>query len=73
MKTLRVTVKRGLNKRAEMTARSQGKTLNQAISEWLESYAPIPGSAREYDQLMKRLRRYVRVSGPYTRDEMNER
>jgi hypothetical protein len=73
MKTLRMIVKRGFIKRAEMTARSQGKTLNQAICEWLESYATVRGSVREYDKLMKRLRRYVRSNGPYTRNEMNER
>jgi hypothetical protein len=31
------------------------------------------GKAEEYDALMKRLRKTVRLHPPYTRDEMNER
>ena len=50
-----------------------GKKLEEAMLEWLESYAWKKASAREYDALMKRLRRTVRTAGPYTRDEMNER
>jgi hypothetical protein len=72
METLRVIVKQSLIKRAEMTARSEGKTLNQAICEWLESYATARGSVREYKRLMKRLR-HVRPGRRFTREEMNER
>jgi hypothetical protein len=50
-----------------------GKTLEEVIIEWLESYARKEVSAEEYDALMKQLRRTVRSSGPYTRYEMNER
>ncbi len=73
MKTPWVTVKRGLIKWAKITAHSQGKTSNEAIGEWLDSYATVRGSFCEYDELMKRLRRHIHLHPPYTRDEMNER
>jgi len=73
MKKITISVSEDLIKRARKTARSLGKTLEEAIIEWLESYARKEVSAREYDTLMKRLRRTVRTAGPYTRDEMNER
>jgi macrodomain Ter protein organizer (MatP/YcbG family) len=73
MKKITISVSEDLIKRARKTARSRGKTLEEAIIEWLESYARKEVSAREYDTLMKRLRRTVRTAGPYTRDEMNER
>jgi hypothetical protein len=50
-----------------------GKTLEEVIFEWLESYARKEVSAEEYDAAMMRLRKTVRSAGPYTRDEMNER
>jgi hypothetical protein len=62
-----------LIKRARKVARSQGKTLNEAIREWLVQFTQQADKAEEYDSLMKRLRRTVRTAGPYTRDEMNER
>jgi len=50
-----------------------GKTLDEVIIEWLGSFARKEVSSEEYDALMQRLRRTVRLSGPYTRDELNER
>jgi len=73
MKKLTISVNEDLVRRARKTARFPGKTLEEAILEWLESYAWKKRSAREYDALMKRLRRTVRTAGPYMRDEMNER
>jgi hypothetical protein len=73
MKKITISANEDLIRRARSTARSLGKTLEEAILEWLESYPRKKVSAREYDALMKRLRRTVRSSGPYTRDEMNKR
>jgi len=73
MKKITISVNDDLARRARSTAKSQGMTLEEAILEWLQSYPHKKVSAREYDALMKRLRRTVRTGGPYTREEMNER
>lgn len=73
MKNITLSADEHLIERARHTAQSQHKTLNAAFREWLEDYVAKSGSLAEYDQLMERLRRRVRSSGPYTRDEMNER
>jgi hypothetical protein len=62
-----------LIERARLVARSQKRTLNAAFREWLLQFTQQAGKAKEYDSLMKRLRRHLRMNGPYTRDEMNER
>ena len=53
-------------------ARSQHKTLNAAFREWLVDYTGQRDVGKEYDALMERLRDR-QSTGPYTRDEMNER
>jgi uncharacterized protein DUF6364 len=73
MKKVTLSADARLIKRARQVARSQGKTLNEAIREWLVQFTQQAGRAEEYYELMKRLRRTVRANGPYTRDEMNER
>jgi hypothetical protein len=73
MKKITISASEDLVRRARRTARSEGKTLEEVILEWLQSYPRKKVSAREYDTLMKRLRRTVRTAGPYTRNEMNER
>jgi hypothetical protein len=73
MKKITISANNDLVRQARTTAKSEGKTLEEVILKWLESYPRKKGSAREYDALMKRLRRSVRAAGPYTRDEMNER
>jgi hypothetical protein len=73
MKNITLSADEHLIERARHIAQSQHKTLNAAFREWLEDFVAKSGSLAEYDQLMERLRRRVRSSGPYTRDEMNER
>jgi hypothetical protein len=73
MKKIMITADQDLVKRTRITAKSMGKTLEEAILDWLKGYAQKKVSAREYDALMKRLRRTVRFAGPYSRDAMNER
>ena len=72
MKKITISADDDLVREARRTAKSAGKTLEEVILEWLKSYPRKKVSAREYDALMKRLRRTVRSFGPYTRDEMNE-
>ena len=73
MKKITISAADNLVRRARRTAKSDGKTLEEVIIEWLKSYPCKKVSLREFDALMKRLRRTVRAAGPYTRDEMNER
>jgi hypothetical protein len=73
MKKIMISADDDLVREARRTAKSDGKTLEEVILEWLKSYPRGKGSAREYHALMKRLRRTVRSASPYTRDEMNER
>jgi hypothetical protein len=73
MKNITLSADEDLIERARYTAQSQRKTLNAAFREWLEDFVAKSGNLAEYHQLMERLRRRVRSSGPYTRDEMNER
>jgi hypothetical protein len=61
-----------LIRRARSVARAQGKTLNTVFREWLKQFATQPGSAKEFDSLMKRLQ-HVKSGGSFSRDEMNER
>ncbi len=72
MKNVTLSAEEHLIAQARKTAQSQHKTLNGAFREWLEEYVANSGSLVEYDELMRRLR-HIRSSGPYTRDEMNER
>jgi hypothetical protein len=73
MKKITISVNDKLAREARRTAKSDGKTLEKVILDWLKSYPRKKVSIREVDAMMKRLRRTVRSNGPYTRDEMNER
>lgn len=75
VKNITLTADEHLIEQARAVARSQHKTLNVAFREWLSQYATEgeqDGVVQEYRALMARLR-HLESSGPYTRDEMNER
>jgi hypothetical protein len=72
MKNITLSAEETLIERARLVAGAQHKTLNAAFREWLEQYAAQAGGGAAVDALMRRLR-HVRSSGPYTREEMNER
>jgi hypothetical protein len=72
VKNITLSADENLIEQARLVARAQHKTLNAAFREWLEQYAAQAGGGAAVDALMRRLR-HVRSSGPYTRDEMNER
>ena len=61
-----------LIKRARQVARSHGKTLSEAIREWLIQYTGRTYDLQKYDSLMRRLS-YVRSGRCFSRGEMNER
>ncbi len=72
MKNVTLSAEEGLIEQARLVARNRRTTLNAAFREWLEQYAAHAGGGAAVDALMRRLK-HVRSSGPYTRDEMNER
>jgi hypothetical protein len=73
MKNVTLSADEDLIERARELARTQRRTLNDAFREWLVQFTQQAGNVEEYDALMERLRRTVRLHPPYTRDEMNER
>jgi hypothetical protein len=72
MKNVTLSADEALIEQARLVAQSRHTTLNAAFREWLEQYASQAGGGAAVDALMRRLR-HVRSSGPYSRDEMNER
>ncbi len=72
MKNVTLSADEDLIEQARLIARAQRKTLNAAFREWLAQFTARPGSGRELDSLMKRLR-HVNAGRHFTREEMNER
>lgn len=72
MKNITLSADENLIEQARLVAQARHKTLNAAFREWLEQYAGQSGGGAAVDALMRRLQ-HVKSSGPYTRDEMNER
>lgn len=72
VKNITLSADENLIEQARLVAQSERRTLNVAFREWLQQYAKRAGTGSAYDALMRRLK-HVRSSGPYTRDEMNER
>ena len=73
MKKITFRADEDLIDRAHKVTSFQNRTLNAAFREWLFQFTHQAVRAKQYDALMKRLRRNVHSSGPYTRDELNER
>jgi hypothetical protein len=72
VKNITLTAEENLIEQARLVAQARHTTLNAAFREWLEQYAAQSGAGAAVDALMRRLR-HVRSSGPYSRDELNER
>jgi hypothetical protein len=72
VKNVTLTADEELINRARHVARAQHKTLNVAFREWLREYVARDSPAGDYDSMMAKLS-YAHSTGPYTRDEMNER
>lgn len=72
VKNITLSADENLIEQARLVARARRTTLNVAFREWLQQYAAQAGGGAALDALMRRLK-HVRSSGPYTREEMNER
>jgi hypothetical protein len=72
MRNVTLSADESLIERARLVAQARHQTLNAAFREWLEQYAAQAGAGAAVDALMRRLK-HVRSTGPYSRDEMNER
>lgn len=72
MKNITLSAEESVIEQARLVARAEHKTLNVAFREWLQQYAARAGAGSAVEALMRRLK-HVRSSGPYTRDQMNER
>lgn len=72
LKNITLSAEAKLIEEARHKAQAEKKTINELFREWLSQYTRQGATAKEYRQLMKKLR-YVKARPPYTRDEMNER
>jgi hypothetical protein len=73
VKNITLSADENLIEQARKTAADQNTTLNAAFREWLQQYSGRQRWLREYDELMERTRKYMKVDRKYTRDELNER
>jgi hypothetical protein len=73
VKNITLSADENLIEQARKAAADQHTTLNAAFREWLEQYSGRARWLREYDELMERTRKYMKVDRKYTRDELNER
>ncbi len=73
VKNITLSADEHLIEQARKAAAEQNTTLNAAFREWLEQYSGRQRWLREYDELMERTRKYMKVDRKYTRDELNER
>ena len=73
VKNITLSAEESLIVQARKTAADQNTTLNAAFREWLQQYSGRQRWLREYDELMERTRKYMKVDRKYTRDELNER
>jgi hypothetical protein len=73
VKNITLSADENLIEQARKAAAERHTTLNAAFREWLEQYSGRARWLQEYDALMKRTRKYMKVDRKYTRDELNER
>ncbi len=72
MKNITLSADEALIETAREVARTQHTTVNQLFREWLAELAGRKDREQQVAALLSRLD-YVRSSGSFTRDEMNER
>ena len=73
MKNITLSAEESLIEQARKAAADQNTTLNAAFREWLQQYSGRQRWLREYDELMERTRKYMKVDRKYTREELNGR
>jgi hypothetical protein len=72
MRTIGFRADNSTIERAREVARSEGKTLEAAFTDWLISYASRHVTREEIEALFGSLK-HVKAGRKFTRDEMNER
>jgi hypothetical protein len=72
VKNITLSADENLIEQAREAAAAQHTTLNAAFREWLKDFSGRERRAREFDELMERLKGFS-VDRKYTREEMNER
>lgn len=72
VKNITLSADEHLIEQAREAARAQHTTINAAFREWLKEFSGRERRAREFDDLIERLKDYS-VDRKYTREEMNER
>jgi hypothetical protein len=73
MKNITLSADERLIEEARELARKQQTTLNAQFRRWLEDYVGRRERAERAMRTIDEVRRTVKLRGPYTRDEMNER
>jgi len=73
VKNITLSAEESLIEQARKAAADQNTTLNAAFREWLQQYSGRQRWLREYDELMERTRKYMKVDRKYTREELNGR
>ena len=71
MKNITLRADERLINQAHLVAKARHTMLNAMFREWLEQFAAKSGDVKEFDALMKRLKR-VDSGRRFSRDEMNE-
>ncbi|MCC6601686.1 MAG: hypothetical protein IT327_00675 [Anaerolineae bacterium] len=72
MRNITLSADETLIQQARLRAASENRSLNDVFREWLAQYVMQPYAAQKYSELMAQLN-HIQASGPYTRDELNER
>jgi hypothetical protein len=72
VKNITLSAEEDLIERSRTRARRENTTLNAVFRQWLKHYAGRESASAEYKDIMERLS-YAHASGPYSREEMNER
>jgi hypothetical protein len=73
MKNITLSADERLIEEARAKARQERTTLNEQFRRWLEEYVGRRDRAERAMRTLEELRKTVRLRGPFTRDELNER
>lgn len=73
MRNITLSADERLIEEARERARREHTTLNEQFRRWLEAYAGRRDRAVRARRTIDDVRATVRLRGPYTREEMNER
>jgi hypothetical protein len=73
MKNITLSADERLIEEARAKARAERTTLNEQFRRWLEEYVGRRERAERALRTLDEVRKTVRLRGPFTRDELNER